>query len=733
MKRQFALWFLLISVQFFSQEKSPKVGLILSGGGAKGFAHVGVLKEIEEAGITLDYIGGTSIGAIIGGLYAAGYSAKHIEKLVLQTDFTEIIKDDLPRQTTPFFYKQFGEKSVITFPIKNNRVGLPKAVSKGQTALNVLMELFDSVGDNQDFSKLPIPFFCVATDIEKGEEVILEKGSLPLALRASASFPTLFNPIIFQDRLLIDGGVANNFPVSIMKQKGIDIIIGVDVEGRLLNRERLNSVLDILNQVSNYNMYLKSIEEKEKVDLYIHPNIHKYSVVDFSAKDEILQIGIDEAKKFKKEFAAIAKRQLTKKGSNKTNQKVTVLPISGVKVTGNNRYTKGYVLGKLDIVKGDTLTKRKISKKINLLSATKNFETIEYSFNKKQDNSYLLTFKVRENTQKAEVGLGVHYDLLYKSGLLVNYKRKNVFGKNDVFFASLILGDNLRYDLNYFVDNGIFLSYGFKTRYNHFRTNSAGDFLNNQSNQINSIDFRYNDITNQAYVQTTFNRKFALGFGGEHKYLIATTETITTENKKTNIDNSHYLNLFGFLKLDTYDKKYFVSKGVYADFNFRWYTISSDFNNNFEPFGQAFGSLGYAIPITDRLTFQNKSQAGFSLKNVQSNIFDFYLGGYNQNYINTFVSLYGHEFATLRGKSFLKTEFDFRYRFGEKFYTTIIANYARLDDNVFKAIDISNNLKSGYAIGLSYDSFIGPVEIKYSFNTENSRSQQVLFNLGFWF
>jgi NTE family protein len=191
-----------------AQQKQPKIGLVLSGGGAKGFAHIGVLKEIDRAGIQLDYIGGTSMGAIIGGMYAAGYSANQIEKIVHETDFMELLRDKLPRSSSPFFDKEFKEKTVITLPVTKKGLGLPKAVSKGQNVLNLLIELFDSYDGNQAFSKLSIPFFCVATDVEKGTPVLLEEGFLPLALRASSSFPTLLNPVVLDNKLLVDGGIA---------------------------------------------------------------------------------------------------------------------------------------------------------------------------------------------------------------------------------------------------------------------------------------------------------------------------------------------------------------------------------------------------------------------------------------------------------------------------------------------------------------------------------------------
>ena len=220
MKNKLFLLIYVIPMFLFAQQKQPKVGLVLSGGGAKGFAHIAVLKEIDKAGIQLDYIGGTSMGAIIGGMYAAGYSADQIEKIILETDFQTLLRDKLPRSSETFFEKEFGEKTVITLPADGGKIGLPRAISRGQNVLNLLSELLDGADGDLDFSKLSVPFFCIATDVENGAPVILEKGFLPLALRASGSFPSLLNPIEIDGKLLVDGGISNNFPVSVMKAKG---------------------------------------------------------------------------------------------------------------------------------------------------------------------------------------------------------------------------------------------------------------------------------------------------------------------------------------------------------------------------------------------------------------------------------------------------------------------------------------------------------------------------------
>ncbi len=729
---------LILSIFFFvsavfCQKKQPKIGLVLSGGGAKGFAHIGVLKEIDKAGLQIDYIGGTSMGAIVGGLYAIGYSGEQIERIILETDFISLLRDRLPRSSETFFEKEFGEKTIITLPVKKGSIGLPKAVSKGQNVLNLLFELLASVEGVTDFSKLPTPFFCIATDVETGGEVVLDKGSLPLALRASGSFPTLLNPVTLNNKLLVDGGIANNFPVSIMKSKGMDIVIGVDVEGRLYEKEKLNSVISIMNQIVSYQMYHKTGKEKEKLDVYIHPSIFEFNVVDFDKKEEILQKGNVEGKKFEVVFKELASKQTHKKKRKKIKNLQKKYLISKIDLEGSNNYTRAFVLGKLNIREGDSISRKEITKRIYLLSATKNYDKIEYNLIKNKDHTYGLKFSVKESDDYANLKLGIHYDFLYRSGVLANFNQKKLLLNNDLFSIDMILGDNLRYNLNYFVDNGFYISYGITSRYNHFSANSKFNPIVSMFPNVNSINLKYTDITNQLFIQTTFNRKFALGLGLEHKYIKATTETIKTpNNQETTFDNSNYLNAYAYIKLDTYDKKYFATKGYFADLNFKWYLASSDYNSNFSSFAQAKGTLGFAKTFWDKFTFQLTNEAGFTLEPPQSNVFDFYLGGYNQNYINTFISFYGYDFAELSDNSFVKSELNFRYRFTDKHYASFIANYGRLDGNVFRDIDIFKDVKSGYAIGYSYNSFIGPIELKYSWSPDN-KQQYWLFNLGFWF
>jgi len=223
-----------------NQNNDVKVGLVLSGGGAKGFAHVGVLKVLEEAGIRIDYIAGTSMGSVIGGLYAVGYNAHELDSILQKHDLSSLLKDDLPRNSYSFYQKNNEGKYTFSLPIENWKIGLP-SVSKGQNVFNLISQLTEHVHGITDFSKLPIPFFCIATNLETGDEVILDKGSLPESIRASGSFPGLLTPVKIDGKSLVDGGIVNNYPVEELKAKGVDYIIGVDVMGQLLEESKLNS------------------------------------------------------------------------------------------------------------------------------------------------------------------------------------------------------------------------------------------------------------------------------------------------------------------------------------------------------------------------------------------------------------------------------------------------------------------------------------------------------------
>jgi|TARA_B110000908_G_C10236859_1_gene443840 NTE family protein len=737
MKKYLFLSLLLISPFLFSQEndtikKDVKVGLVLSGGGAKGFAHIGVLKVLEEAGVRVDYIAGTSMGAIVGSMYASGYNAKEIDSLMRTFDFEVLLQDEIPRKSKPFYEKERGEKYALTFPLQKGKIGIPKAFSKGQNILNLTTDLLQHVDTIKDFNKLPIPFLCIATNLETGEQELLNSGFLPKAVQASSAFPTLLEPVEIHDKVLVDGGIVNNFPVFEVKKMGADIIIGIDLKSDFDKEDELNSALEILNQIINFQMYKDHDKRVEMTDVYMHPNMNSYKVTSFDKLEEIVKIGEEIARSNFDRFKEIARQQNYKRKPIYRKDKPQKIVVKTIEIDGNKDYTRTYVKGKMQLYKKDTLNYQEFVEGINNLSATGNFSNIQYNIEEESDGS-VIKLKLKQNDISTYVKFAAHYDNLYKTGVLTNITAKHILGKNDIFSADLILGDNLRYNLDYFIDNGSYWSFGLKSSYNTFKT----DFdvpEDNEDFNVDRLNVNYSDFTNQLYFQTVFNRRLALGVGLEHKHLNAYTRTVAMNpnQPKTYFDKSDYGNLISYIKFDSYDKKYFQKDGFLVDVGFRWYLFSSDYNENFNSFSQLRGKFGYAHTFFDKLTVHFVSEAGFTIGDNDNEILDFSLGGYGENYINTFIPHYGYEFASLSGNEFLRSTLKLRYEFTENHYLMGAANVARVEDNIFNDGRIFKNSKLGYGVGYGFDSFLGPIELNYTWSPE-IKENYWYFNLGYWF
>jgi NTE family protein len=737
MKKYLFLSLLLISPFLFSQEndtikKDVKVGLVLSGGGAKGFAHIGVLKVLEEAGVRVDYIAGTSMGAIVGSMYASGYNAKEIDSLMRTFDFEVLLQDEIPRKSKPFYEKERGEKYALTFPLQKGKIGIPKAFSKGQNILNLTTDLLQHVDTIKDFNKLPIPFLCIATNLETGEQELLNSGFLPKAVQASSAFPTLLEPVEIDGKVLVDGGIVNNFPVFEVKKMGADIIIGIDLKSDFDKEDELNSALEILNQIINFQMYKDHDKRVEMTDVYMHPNMNSYKVTSFDKLEEIVKIGEEIARSNFDRFKEIARQQNYKRKPIYRKDKPQKIVVKTIEIDGNKDYTRTYVKGKMQLYKKDTLNYQEFVEGINNLSATGNFSNIQYNIEEESDGS-VIKLKLKQNDISTYVKFAAHYDNLYKTGVLTNITAKHILGKNDIFSADLILGDNLRYNLDYFIDNGSYWSFGLKSSYNTFKT----DFdvpEDNEDFNVDRLNVNYSDFTNQLYFQTVFNRRLALGVGLEHKHLNAYTRTVAMNpnQPKTYFDKSDYGNLISYIKFDSYDKKYFQKDGFLVDVGFRWYLFSSDYNENFNSFSQLRGKFGYAHTFFDKLTVHFVSEAGFTIGDNDNEILDFSLGGYGENYINTFIPHYGYEFASLSGNEFLRSTLKLRYEFTENHYLMGAANVARVEDNIFNDGRIFKNSKLGYGVGYGFDSFLGPIELNYTWSPE-IKENYWYFNLGYWF
>ena len=712
--------------------------MVLSGGGAKGFAHIGVLKIIDSLGIRIDHVAGTSMGAIIGSMYAAGYSGKQLDSIFNNLDFDDVINDNIPRAARTFYEKEQSEKYAISLPFDNFKVSLPSAISKGQNVFNLLSKLTIHVSDIEDFNELPIPFFCIATDAETGESVILDKGNLAQAVRASGALPSLFNPVYINNRMLIDGGVTNNYPINELKAKGVDVIIGVDVQDDLYDRKQLKSAPDILLQINNYRT-IKAMKTKTKLtDVYIKPNIKDFNVVSFSAGHQIIKNGEESALNKLEQLKNIVAKQVLKPNAPVETQELDSIKISRIVFNGNQNYSRSYILGKLKFKNNQTVCYKDFINGVNNLVATHNFDDFSYQF-KTVKNGYKVIADVKESESRTHLKLGLHYDDLYKSAALINLSHRRLFTKNDLTSIDFILGDNVRYNFEYYIDKGFYWSIGVKSRYNAFSKNVSAALLltedEMQNTSLNKIDVELNDFTNQFYLQTLFRKDLRLIIGAEHKHLKFDSETFleNINDEETVFENSNYLSLFGNLKHDTYNSKYFPTKGFYFNGDFNLYLYSSDFNNDFSEFSVAKAEMGYAFKLTSKLSANLITNGGFRIGDNSTSSLNFALGGYGNNFINNFIPFYGYDYISLTGNSFVKGTIDFDYNFLKKNHLILSANFANVEDNLFETGEwFTAPDYTGYGLGYSLETFLGPIEAKYSWSPE-TKSGKWFFNLGFWF
>ena len=724
--------FLYLPKTLYAQEtpQRPKIGLVLSGGGAKGLAHIGALKEIERAGIKIDYIGGTSMGAIIGGLYACGYTANELDSIFSTADADAILQDKIPRDNKTFYEKNNDEVYAVTLPFQNFKVSVPRGLSKGLYNYHLISKLTHNYRHTNDFNQLKIPFVCIATDVETGEEVVFRNGNLPLCLSASGAFPSLYAPVKIQNRFYIDGGVTNNFPVEEVKKMGADIIIGVNVQDNLKYIEEISGATGVLNQISNF-ITLEGLKDKEKlIDIYIKPNIKGYSVISFEEGTSIIQTGVDACQPVWEKLKALGTPATA---TTPQPPLETTLNINGIGIEGSRHYTRSYFLGKIRFLPNSKITYTQLQSGLNNLNATQNFSSITYHFASNNGKDDLL-IDVVENPVKTNLKLGIHYDGLFKSGILLNLTQKNMFFKNDVGSADFILGDNTRFTLDYYIDNGFRWSFGFKSNFDQFTKQSTTDFkggtyLNTLNSKQLNVDYQY--LSNKAYLQTIFAQKFLLGAGLEHKFINIHSDATTSFSK--HIDKSHYLGVLGFLKYDSFDNKYFPKSGWYFFGDFNGIFHSSDYANDFQKLSLFTADMAYVKTFWKKCSIKLQTEGGFTIGENLNHINDFVLGGYGYHRFANFKSFMGYDFISISGNSYVKGSVSGDYEFYRKHHLNFSANFSNIGDKIFDNQEwITKPDYTGYGFGYGLESILGPIEIKHSWSPE-TKKHHTWFSIGFWF
>ena len=377
----------------------PKVGLVLSGGGAKGAAHIGVIKYLEELGIPIDYVAGTSMGSIVGGMYALGYSSDEILKIISEVDWDRLISNQVDRKKISFTLKQESRTQGLTIPfsvttdeeelksrsIKNS---LPSGIVSGDNVINLFNSLSVGYSDPVDFKDLPTPVLCVATNMLNGKADVLDKGIVAKSLRASMAIPVLFDPVQIDSTLYVDGGLLNNFPAEQCRAMGADYVIGVSMSSGLNNdSEDLSSIFPLIKQLlviitdKEYNNY------HNLCDIFISPELKGVGMLSFDAESVArdTQSGYEAASKMETEFKALKEkifagtdpqpeaRQKAPKAVNILHDKVL---ISGVEMIGVEKDIERWMRRKCSVQVGKWITKQDIDESVSIYYGSGNYSSI---------------------------------------------------------------------------------------------------------------------------------------------------------------------------------------------------------------------------------------------------------------------------------------------------------------------------------------------------------------------
>ncbi|MCL1056614.1 patatin-like phospholipase family protein [Shewanella gelidimarina] len=395
------LCLLVFFQSFVSATERPKIGLVLSGGGAKGAAHIGVLKVLEENNIPIDYITGTSIGSYVGGMYALGYSAAEIEAIMMNTNWDKGYSDTIPREELSFKDKEIRDKYNIPVNVgySDKKVKTPAGFLRGQSMSQLLRSSTNLVHQFGHFDDLSIPFRAVATNLATSQAVVLSEGSLVAAMQASASVPGALQPAVINGMLLVDGGIANNMPIDVVKAMGADIVIAVDIGSPLVGKEELDSAIAVLNQLST--MLTNASSERQKAllsdeDILIRPNIGELSTTDFSIMPIALPLGeiaareqLDKLGKYsvsKQEFSEYlaAKRSKSKVWLDELNR-----PLIKVIYDNDSKVSEKLLADSLNLDVGDHVTVQTLEAGIARIYSLDKFERVDAEFEDTPDGRVL--------------------------------------------------------------------------------------------------------------------------------------------------------------------------------------------------------------------------------------------------------------------------------------------------------------------------------------------------------
>lgn len=713
-----------------SYHQRKKVGLVLSGGGAKGMAHIGAIKIIEEAGIPIDYVVGTSMGSIIGGLYAIGYTPEQMDSMVRKQDWTFLLSDQIPRKDMNMQERDADEKYVISVPFNKSAIqDLTGGLIKGRNISNLFSELTLGYHDSLDFNKLPIPFACVSENIVKGKEYVFHDGVLSTAMRASMAIPGVFTPVRLDSMVLVDGGVVNNYPVNVAKEMGADVIIGVDVQSELKPANELESATSILGQLIDLmgqDNYLKNIKE---TDVLIKVNVKGYSAASFSktAVDSLIHRGVEAAEaqkdalmKLKNEIGLPENYQPIRKHSY---HPVEWIMIKEIHFNGLDKNDTEWVMKRCGLEKNAFNNIKRIEGATSIILANTSYSNISYNLLQNDDGTYNLNYTLNKKNDN-RINIGVRFDSEEIASLLINARTTIKSKLPSYVSASIRLGKRYGAQLTYGIDASPLSSLSLSYQYMY---NDINYHLLNK----HSFSTTFNHHTAEISYYNVWLRNFRFGIGAKYDLYDYGHFLHMIGNQGFEVNKEHLFSYFANLHYETYDKAYFPSKGVKFHSSYSLNTDNLLEYENETPFSIISGTFEGVVPITHRFSIIPSVSGRMILgKNVPFSKMNMMGGDTMEQYLPDQLAFAGTNQVELMNNSLLIGSMKFRQKIGNIHYLTLTSNYALSSGNIKNILKEDNMF--GCSLGYGMDSMFGPLEATINY-TNHSEKVGFYINLGYKF
>ena len=731
--RNFILIFFLVLIifpaEFISGQESkelchrPKVAVVLSGGGAKGFAHIGVLKVLEEEGIPIDIIVGTSIGSLVGGIYSLGYKAKELEDICRAQDWQTLLFDDLPRFYLSKADRSLQQRYLFALQVSDvKKISLPQGVIKGQNVLNLLCGLTGSVPSTMDFRRLPISFACVAANLETGKEIVLNSGFLPTAMFASMAVPGVFQYPERDGLILIDGGVVNNFPVDVAKKMGADIIIGVDISEEFIERDKLKSLANVFGQLIGFLDQSKDSLNYSLCNLIIKPDITGFTLTSFTneAVDTLIIRGEAAANKMKDQI-----RQL-KTDYDLQPRVVTreyVSPgkwlITNISVSGKFKVDAAFLLRSIDIDIPGYYSYEEIKGIINQLYGYGIFDKIYFNLYD-NDQGKTLNLNITEKNVLTE-NVGFKVNTTDAAALMLNVTSKNYGKRFGQISASAELSANPGISFIAETSKGNFPAAGIeiKGKYQNY------NIFNNRE-KLYEANLFYS--SGALYLYKRFLHQNTIGIGLKEEFYSGDIFSKSITDIVNYERNSFLTNIYAYLSVDNLDDYYFPRKGIdlYTEYSFQGKFEGSDYWSHIFLF-----RMRSFIPVSERITIL----ADVYNRTIFSSDFPAFkvtiAGGapYSQ-YFDYHVPFVGLSPVNLIDRFALSGLTGLRYRLSKKHFVSLLVNSLYQSTGILS----QGNKKVIWGGGIDYSvkTVFGPIDILLGYSN-SVKVPTFSANFGYWF